>query len=46
MEKPTEIHHNSHKQPKHPNYDGFFQGKTSEFAWILEIPYTMHPAGK
>ena len=24
----------------------FFQGKSSEFAWIPEIPYTMHPLEK
>ena len=23
LEKPTETYHNSHKRPKHPNYDGF-----------------------
>ena len=25
------------------DFCGFLQGKSSEFAWILEIPYTMHP---
>ena len=24
--EPTKIHHNSHKRPKHPNYDGFLVG--------------------
>ena len=28
------------------DFCGFFQGKSSEFAWIPEIPYTMHPLKK
>ena len=28
------------------DFCGFFQEKSSEFAWIPEIPYTMHPAKK
>ena len=26
------------------DFCGFLQGKSSEVAWIPEIPYTMHPA--
>ena len=28
------------------DFCGFFQGKSSEFAWTPEIPYTMHPLKK
>ena len=28
------------------DFCGFFQGKSSEFAWLPEIPYTMHPLKK
>ena len=28
------------------DFCGFFQGKSSEFAWIPEVPYTMHPVKK
>ena len=28
------------------DFCGFFQGKSSDFTWIPEIPYTMHPLKK
>ena len=28
------------------DFCGFFQGKSSEFVWIPEILYTMHPQKK
>ena len=50
LEKPTEIHHNSGVSAVCANimmdFCGVFQGKSSEFAWVPEIPYTMHPLKK
>ena len=28
------------------NFCGFFQGMSSEFAWLSQNPYTMHPVKK
>ena len=48
--KLTKIHHNSGVLAVCANYDGFLwvfpKKKSSEFAWIPEIPETMHPQKK